>query len=117
METNGSVEKKELTDGMDDSTRSHSRVSQQVYWKAVTGFFRILAVGPYRSFGKYTLFIFICGGLAGVLLDLDHLIIIQTQMVRPLHLPIWIGLCACGIGYYAYLHRRVHQLGVTEKKG
>lgn len=99
---------------MGDTDRVPSNISKQIHRKTITEFFRRLAVGPYRTFGKYTLFVLLCGGLAGVLIDLDHLIIKQTQMVRPLHLPIWIGLClGCGC-YYAYCHRRVHHVGVTK---
>lgn len=51
------------------------------------------------------LFIF---GLVGILIDLDHFIIKQTQMVRPLHLPIWIGIGIVCICYFTYINRRIH---------
>jgi len=101
---------------MGDSNRIRPRVFRKVHWETTVRFFRRLAVGPYRTFGKYTLFVLFCGGLAGVLIDLDHLVIQQTQMVRPFHLPIWIGLCIGAVGYYAYLHRRVHDVGVKRNK-
>jgi len=53
-------------------------------------------------------------GLAGTLIDFDHFIIQQLQMVRPLHLPYWfiIGLvCIC---YYTYVHRWIYS---TRLKG
>ena len=109
------VPSQELTHGMERNNKRPSGVSKQIHRKTVTGFLRKLAVGPYGTFGSYSLLVLFVGGLAGVLLDLDHLVIRQTQMVRPFHLPIWIGLCAGTIGYYAYLHRRVHQLGVKKK--
>ncbi|MCJ7697336.1 MAG: hypothetical protein MUO73_03290 [Thermoplasmata archaeon] len=61
---------------------------------------------------KYSLLVLLFFGLAGVLIDLDHLIIQQPQMVRPFHLPIWVGLCIVAVGYFAYCHRRVHDVGV-----
>lgn len=77
-------------------------------------FFRAVLFGPDNPMRKYSLLALVFFGLAGVLIDLDHLIIFQAQMVRPLHIPIWIGLCVGTVGYYAYLRRRVHQLGVKE---
>jgi hypothetical protein len=101
---------------MDPSSRFLPGVFREVHWKTANRFFWRLAVGPYRTFGKYSLLVLVCGGLAGVLIDLDHLVIIQTQMVRPFHLPIWVGLCVGAVGYYAYLHRRVHDVGVNKEK-
>jgi hypothetical protein len=89
------------------------RFLKQVHRKTAV-FLRAVFFGPDSPMRKYSLLVLLFFGLAGVLIDLDHLIIQQTQMVRPLHLPIWIGLCVGTVGYYAYLHRRVHQLGVKE---
>jgi hypothetical protein len=100
---------------MGDRHRIHPRVFRKIHWETTTRFFRHLATGPYRTFGKYTLLVLLCGGLAGVLIDLDHLVIWQTQMVRPFHLPIWIGLCIGAVGYYAYYHRRIHHVGITKE--
>jgi hypothetical protein len=56
-------------------------------------------------------------GLAGVLIDLDHLIIQQTQMARPLHLPYWFLVGIVSIGYYTHVHRRVHKCGLKGSGG
>jgi len=77
-------------------------------------FLRNLAYGPDNQIRKYTLLVLLICGLAGILIDLDHLLIDETQMVRPLHLPIWIGMCFVCIGYYAYINRRFHKLGITK---
>ena len=77
-------------------------------------FLRAVLFGPDNPMRKYSLLVLVFFGLAGVLIDLDHLIIIQTQMVRPLHPPIWIGLCVGTVCYYAYLHRRVHDVGIKD---
>ena len=58
---------------------------------------------------KHALCLFICFGLAGSLIDLDHLIVAQTQMARPLHLPYLIAVWIVFIGYYTYIHRRIHK--------
>jgi len=104
-----------VDNGVGDRHRIHPRVFRKVHWETTARFFRRLAIGPYRTFGKYTLLVLLCGGLAGVLIDLDHLVIRQTQMVRPFHLPIWIGLCIGAVGYYAYCYRRVHHVGITKE--
>ena len=77
-------------------------------------FLEPLFFGPDSSMRKYSLLALLFFGLAGVLIDLDHLIIQQTQMVRPLHLPYWCLVWIVSIGYYAYVHRRVHQCGVKK---
>ena len=100
---------------MSRSPTRYLGVSLQIHWQTANRFLRYLAVGHYRAFGSSTLLVLFFGGLAGVLLDLDHLVIRQTQMVRPLHLPIWIGLCVGAVCYYAYLRRRVHRLGVKKE--
>ena len=87
-------------------------VSGKIYWQASRRFFGILAFGPNNKMRKYTLLVLLVCGLAGVLIDLDHLLITETQMVRPLHLPIWIALCFVCIGYYAYIHRWVYKSGI-----
>lgn len=97
---------------MGDNTKRGSRFFKSFHWKAAGGFFRNLVYGDDSKIRKYTLFILLCCGLAGVLIDLDHLLIEETQMVRPLHLPIWVGMFFVCIGYYTYIHRRVHKSGV-----
>jgi hypothetical protein len=89
---------------------------RKVHWTAIPGFLWKLAAGPHMAFGMYTLLALVCCGVANVLIDLDHLVIEQTQMVRPLHLQIWVCsgiVCCC---YCAYLRRRVHILGLKEKE-
>ena len=60
---------------MRDRNQIHPRVFRKVHWETTARFFRRLATEPYRTFGKYTLRILLCGRLAVVLIDLDHLII------------------------------------------
>jgi len=73
-------------------------------------------LGIKNTMRKYSLLVLLFFGLAGVLIDRDHLIIQQTQMARPFHLPIWVGLCIVAVGYYAYYHRRVHDVDVKRNK-
>ena len=99
---------------MGNNNQIHTRFSQQIHKQTISGFLRKLATRVYTPSRGHTLLLILCFGLAGVLIDLDHLIIRQTQMVRPLHLPIWIGLCIGGICYCAYLRRRVHHVGIKK---
>jgi len=93
----------------------HNRFFIQVHGKTAVSL-RALFFGPNNKMRKYTLLVLLFFGLAGVLIDLDHFIIQQTQMVRPLHLPYWFGVWIVGICYYAYIHRRVHKFGMKEVK-
>jgi hypothetical protein len=77
-------------------------------------FLRAVFFEPDSSMRNYSLLALLFFGLAGVLIDLDHLIIQQTQMVRPLHLPYWCIVWIVSIGYYAYVRRRVYQFGVKK---
>ena len=105
--------RRELTHDMARSNHVSSRFFKRVPQKTVTGFLRRLAVGPYHTFGKYTFYALLCFGLAGVLIDLDHLIIREMQMVRPFHLPYWTLVGVVCLGYHTYLRRRVHHRDVT----
>ena len=77
-------------------------------------FLRAVFFGPDSTMRKYSLLALLFFGLAGVLIDLDHLIIQQTQMARPLHLPYWFLVWIVSIGYYTYAHRRVHKCGLKK---
>lgn len=94
--------------GVYDMANSHRKFSTAVYRQARRAVSFVVFGGNSTS-RKYTLLILLCFGLAGILIDLDHLIIAQTQMARPLHLPYFILIWIICIGYYAYSHRRVHQ--------
>jgi hypothetical protein len=102
-------------DSRPDETVRH-RFLKQVHRKTSV-FLRAVFFGPDSSMRNYSLLVLLSFGLAGVLIDLDHLTITQTQMVRPLHLPYWFLVWIVCIGYYAYVHRRVHQLGVKKDRG
>ena len=102
---------------MGDNNQFHQRFSQQIHKQTTSGLLRKLATKLYTPMRGHTLFLILCFGFAGILIDLDHPINEQTQMARPLHLPYWTLVWVAGIGYYASLRRRVHKLGVTEKKG
>lgn len=106
----------EVNYDMDVNRKWNNGFSKQVYRETAGRFLRNLAFGPDNQMRKYTFFILLFFGLAGVLIDLDHLIIEETQMVRPLHLPIWIGVWIMCIGYYAYIHRRFHKSCMKTEK-
>ena len=93
----------------------HIRFFRQVHSKTIV-FLRTLFFGPNDKIRKYTFLVLLFFGLAGVLIDLDHFIIKQTQMVRPLHLPYFFGVWIVGICYYAYIHRRIHNFSVKAVK-
>lgn len=76
---------------------------------------RQLIFGPDYKMRKYTLLIFLSFGLAGFLIDLDHFIIQQTNMVRPLHLQVFFLIWVISIGYYAYTNRRFHKHSIEQK--
>jgi len=89
-------------------------LSHEIYSKARFGRFWRLVVGADNPLGVNPLFILLVLGLAGILLDLDHFIIKQLQMVRPLHLPYWIASGIICFSYCAYIYRRVHKIGLKE---
>jgi len=89
--------------------KCNNKLSKQVHWKTITKFFRNMAFGSDHQMRKHSFLVILSCGLAGILIDLDHLIIEETQMVRPLHLPIWITICTVCLCYYAYIHRRIHK--------
>ena len=89
------------------------RFFKQIHSKTAV-FPKALFFGPDSAIRKYSLLVLLFFGLAGVFIDLDHLIIQQTQMVRPLHLPYWCIVWIVSIGYYTYAHRRVHKCGVKK---
>ena len=103
-----------MTNGMEHAKRSRRQFFRSVSRETAARFFRNVAFGRDHTSRKYTLLVLLCFGLAGVLIDLDHFLIEETQMVRPLHLPYWFGIWVVSLGYYAYLHRRVHRVGVEK---
>lgn len=78
-------------------------------------FARQLFVGPYYKMRKYTLLVFCGFGLGSVCIDLDHFIIEQTGVLRPLHLPCFIFVWVVCICYYAYFYRRFHKNSIKKK--
>jgi len=100
---------------MDDNRKQDNGFFKQIHWETTRRFLRNLAFGGDNKMRKYTFLVLCCFGLAGVLIDLDHLLIIETQMVRPLHLPIWVALWVVCICYYAYINRRFHKLGMKKE--
>lgn len=100
--------------GVYNMANTHRRFSTAIYRQARRAVSFVVFGGNSTS-RKYTLLILLCFGLAGILIDLDHLIIAQTQMARPFHLPYFILIWIICIGYYAYSHRRVHQSCVEPK--
>jgi len=105
-----------MKNDMGPNGKVHKRFLRQVHRKTAV-FLRALFFGPDSSMRKYSLLVLLFFGLAGVLIDLDHLIIQQTQMARPLHLQYWFGVWIVSIGYYTYVHRRVHQRGLKGSGG
>jgi len=88
-------------------------------WKGdriYTRIFKSIIFGPSSSTRKYTLLILLLFGLVGILCDLDHLIIEQTRMVRPLHIPYFVGFWIIGVCYLSFLYRRFHKSCVNIKK-
>ena len=87
---------------------SNQSIFTKIYWKTRRSI-SYLVFGGNNKVRKYTLLILLFYGLAGTLIDLDHFIIAQTKMARPLHLPYFIIVWTICICYYAYIHRRVHK--------
>ena len=98
----------------DRITGSDTRVFNEIYSKTPWRRFWGMVVGADNPLRINPLFVLLVLGLAGVLLDLDHFIIQQLQMVRPLHLPYWFISGVLCIGYSTYLYRRVHKTGLKE---
>jgi len=72
------------------------RFFKQIHSKTAV-FPKALFFGPDSAIRKYSLLVLLFFGLAGVFIDLDHLIIQQTQMVRPLpifRIGVLFGLLA-----------------------
>lgn len=76
-------------------------------------FWNIL-IGTYNPMRINTLLILFIFGVGGVLVDLDHFIVTETQMYRPLHLPYWITIGVICICYCAYAYRRIYKSGLKE---
>ena len=98
--------------------RDNKRIFRKIFGK--TSFFgkfiNTVVFGIDHPMRKYTLLILLFFGLAGVLIDLDHLIIRQLQMVRPLHLPYFIIVWIFGVCYYTYIYRRLFYSSVKKDK-
>ena len=98
---------------MENITRVGSRVPSEIHRK--TSCFRrwfALVVGTDNPLRVNPLFVLLVFGLAGILLDLDHLVIQQLQMVRPFHLPYWFGSWIFCVGVCTYYYRRVHNISI-----
>ena len=95
-----------------DETIRH-RFFRQVH-RHITVFLRAVFFGPDSSMRKYSLLVPLFFWLADVLIDRDHFIIQQTQMVKSLYLPYWFIVCIVSIGYYTYIHRRAYKFGVKK---
>ena len=98
---------------MGNITRMDTRVSSEVYRK--TSYIRrwfALVVGTDNPLRVNPLFVLLVFGLAGILLDLDHLVIQQLQMVRPFHLPYWFGSWIVCVSVCTYYYRRVHKISI-----
>jgi len=65
---------------------------------------------------KHALLVLFCGGLVGVLVDLDHIIAPISHTMRPLHIPYFICFWIVGLSYCAYLFRRIHNTMLKEAK-
>ena len=101
---------------MGNITRMDTRVSSEVYRK--TSYIRrwfALVVGTDNPLRVNPLFVLLVFGLAGILLDLDHLVIQQLQMVRPFHLPYWFGSWIVCVGVCTYYYRRVHKISIGDE--
>lgn len=105
-----------MKNDMGTNGKVHKRFLRQVHRKTAV-FLRALFFGPDSSMRKYSLLVLLFFGLAGVLIDLDHLIIQQTQMARPFHLPYWFLVGIVSIGYYTHVRRLVHKCGLKGSGG
>ena len=74
-----------------------------------------LVIGKYNPFRINTFYVLCIFGMGGVLIDLDHFIIKELQMLRPLHLPYWLIIGFICICYYAYANRRIHKSSIDHK--
>jgi len=102
-----------MDDHVGNNSECNTVVCKQVlgetFWKR---FWKAFVFGTNNKVRIYPLPLLLFFGLAGVLIDLDHLVIEQVQRIRPFHLEYFIGIWVVGICYYAYCHRRIHKLGI-----
>lgn len=71
-------------------------------------------MGPNYKMRKYSLLVFGSCGLVSILIDLDHLIIEDFNMVRPLHIPIFVCMWLISLCYLSYIYGRVHTNSVGD---
>ena len=77
------------------------------------GLFYKLVIGEYNPLRINPLFILFIFGMGGILIDLDHFIIKELQMLRPLHLPYWIICGVFCICYCTYIYRRFYKSSIN----
>ena len=77
---------------------------------------RTIVYGIPGSMRKYTLLVILLFGLAGILVDLDHFLVVQIQLSRPLHIPYFIGFWIVGICYFTHVYRCLHKSSMKEVK-
>jgi len=94
--------------------KNHIRFHHAIYTQTCS-FLRCVLLGANYQKRKYSLLVLLILGLAGVLIDLDHLVVQQMQMVRPLHLQVFVSIWAGYICYGAYTYRRVHHARMKEQ--
>ena len=101
-------------DRMDNG--SDKKLCRQVLGSSIRAWWSAFVFGKNHKVRVHPLPVLLVYGLAGVLIDLDHLIIQQTQRLRPLHLEYWFIMGVVCICYNAYIYRRVHKTRMIEKK-
>jgi len=100
-----------------NNTTVHNGLSEQVLVTSFWGrWWDTLVMGTYGEMRKYSLLVLTLYGLAGSLVDLDHLFIQQTQRIRPIHLEYWFIVGIVCIGYNAYIYRCVHKSRMRNEK-
>jgi len=92
----------------------NDRMAKQVLWRTRIVLHGLL-FGTHHKVRKYTLLILLCFGLAGVLIDLDHLVSPIFKSSRPLHIPYLIAVWIVCIGYCAHVYRRIHKTSIGNK--
>lgn len=100
-----------------DNTKRISKVSNEILSKTkfrFWGLFFRLVIGSYNPLRINPLFILFIFGMGGVLIDLDHFIIKELQMLRPLHLPYWIICGVFCICYCTYIYRWVYKSSINQ---
>lgn len=85
------------------------RVYQQILGSPIGWWWYAFVFGENHTVRVHPLPVLLVYGLAGILIDLDHLIIKEVQRIRPLHLEYWFIVGVVCIGYHTYVYRRVHQ--------